>query len=80
MDIVEHSEVPFEEFGWQVTLFHMYRDATTEAAIEIIGAFDPKSLNLDWKDEWEIKAFIQSQNLFEKINALAIQKFEEEDI
>jgi hypothetical protein len=80
MDIETYSDLPFGEFGWQVTAFHMYREAAMQAAVEIISSFAPNSLDLGWKDEWEIKAFIQSQNLFEKINALAIQKFEEKDI
>lgn len=80
MDIEEYSDIPFEEFGWQITAFRKYRDAVTEAAIEVIGAFDPKSLDLGWKDEWEIIHFMKSQNLVEKINALAIQKFNEENI
>lgn len=78
MDIETYSDLPFEEFGWQVTAFRMYREAAMEAAVEIISSFTPDSSDLNWKDEWEIKAFIQSHNLFEKINALAIQKFEEE--
>lgn len=78
MEVKEVYHLPFEsEFEWQVSLFSSLKEMAVQAAIQIAIEQKDNPELYEWNDESGIEAFIENENLIERMRKImenALQK------
>ncbi|OIR05042.1 hypothetical protein GALL_128580 [mine drainage metagenome] len=77
MEVNEIYHLPFEsEFDWRTAMFRIMKEYMIEGIVEIATSYKEEDTDLEWKDDDGILEFIQSNNLFDKVNELIKNKID----